>query len=89
MQCLASSFTYDHKRALLCILTKKMRSAIVEEDNFLLYVRNPCKICILVVELVVKDLEMLERGSPFKHEANVLVEDLKALALKLLIIQRN
>ena len=33
---------------ILDIITKKVKEAKQEEDNFLLYVRNPVKVCLLL-----------------------------------------
>ena len=49
-------FNFIDKNKLLVLIKDKLNKAFYGEDNFLLYVRNPVKMLILLIELIDKKL---------------------------------
>ena len=74
---------------LLSILKLKLDRALHEKDNFLLYVRNPLKILVLLIELLVSTLKLTRSSSPLRHQARAMVETMKELAVRILKIEGN
>ena len=62
-----ASFSFlDHSR-LIRILKHNLHEAFYGEDNFLLYVRNPVKILLLLIELLDKKLKLTSDDSLLRH----------------------
>ena len=58
----------------------KVREAKEERDNFLVYVRNPIKICLLLFEFIQSKLQLTDSSSSLRYEGKVLIEELLRIA---------
>ena len=83
------SFSYFHKSKLLSILKRKLQLALREEDNFLLYVRNPLKVLVLLIELLNCKLKMTDSSSHLSYEARLMTRNLSQLATRILKLERS
>ena len=68
------------KGEIVWIIKEKLRRAKAEGDNFLIYVRNPIKICLLLCELLDTRLKVGSHFSFLKHEVRPLTTRLIELA---------
>ena len=62
------------------ILKSKVREAKSEGDNFLIYVRNPIKLCLLLSEFLVGFLQPSKHLSFLKYEVALLKYELLRIA---------
>ena len=80
-------FTYTETSSLLSLIKLKIQRALQEEDNFLLYVRNPVKVLLLLNELLSRSLSLLRDNSHLRYEAKEIMETLSQLARRILMIE--
>ena len=76
----ADQFTYIHRSRVTRILKDKLERAYREKDNFLLYVRNPVKVLILLNELLTRSLKMTSASSHLSYETRELTKKFSSLA---------
>ena len=61
-------------------MKRKVREAKEERDNFLVYVRNPIKVSLLLLEFIKSKLELTDSSSFLRYEGKVLIEELLRIA---------
>ena len=63
-----------------------MNDAFTAERNFLLYVRNPVKIALLLIEFLKHKFKLTNNGSIFRQEVDTIIEQLNKLAWSIMRI---
>ena len=67
IEAIGASFSFlDHSR-LLGIFKANLDEAFFGEDNWLLYVRNPVKVLLMLVELLDSKLHLTSSDSLLRH----------------------
>ena len=75
-ECYSSAQAYE----IVDIITKKANQAKQEEGNFLLYVRNPVKVCLLLSGFLNNRLRVKERFPCFQYQADFITKQLIEIA---------
>ena len=77
-------YSSNQKQQLLEILKMKLTEA-VNGENFLVFVKNPIKVCLLLCEFLTRSLRVAD--FPFlKHEGGLLIGQLKKVAKEILTL---
>ncbi len=76
------NFNYQDRLRIIKLIELKLQTSSDAERGFLLYVRNPIKICVLLIDLLRRKFHT-GVFSPLKYEVEEVIRSLSKLATEI------